>query len=438
MGAKRTRRGDRTTVEMTRELLRSIVDFPMCAPESPIILTRLSDDDADSTRIVRNARCMLDAMSEGPQKLTEKMHWLNRKFVRAMFEQFELDEDFAAIRSGWGVLDEDQVWPLSALRDVMQIAGLVRVLHGKLLITKRGQQLREPGRGGELHHLLFTTYFLRYNIAATDRFAEDPEMQNHFAFSLFRFGTLLRKPLPVADFAERLPHDDDLWMKYTSPSDFAIDPDWELHGAMTRRILEPLVDFGLLISAAGAPVKDKLTALLRGDADRRWSITPLFDRFVSLRLEDRVVGLGDVSVPAPAGAQRMTPVDKRMSVRESVEVFSREVSGGDRAIEQMLAMRLMMLELVVAAPFMRSSSGSKAPIERAIAEIPRLMKMAEGVDAQKSGIAETAVIAAVFASYVDWCMDVGQARHEVGARAMVALKRWLPDEIVAASHNSLN
>jgi len=438
LGSKRVRGGVRTVVEMTPDLLASIVNLPLGSPDSAVLLTGLSNKDAESTRIVRNARRVLDALSQGPQKLTEKTRQLNRRFVRAMFEQLELDEAFVEIRRGWRLLDEDQVWPLAALRHVMQIAGLLRVLHGRVLITKRGQQFRDPERAGDLHRLLFETYFLRYNIAATDRYPEDSVMQEHLAFTLFRFGTLLREPMPLVDFADRLPHDEDVWMGNAAFSEFGFDPDWQLHGALTRRILEPLVDFGMLSSRAGVPAKDRRIAALREDTDRRWSITPLFDRFVALSIGEQVVGLGNVLVQAPASAERMVPADERMSVRESVAAFSHQLSGGDPAMEQMLSAHLMMLELAGAAPFLSASSGSKTPVERAIAEIPRLMTMARDVDANKSRAVEATVIAAVFASYVSWCVQVGQARHEVGARAMVSLERWLPGDVVADIRSSLN
>ena len=431
------RRNDQPMFEMTPDLLASMVNYPLCAPESPIVLTALANEDAESTRIVRNARRMLDALSQGPQKLTEKLHLLNRRFVRAMFEQFELEQSFVEIRRGWTTLDEDQVWQLSALRDVMQIAGLLRVLHGKVLITKRGEQLRDPRRAGDLHHILFTTYFLRYNIAATDRYPEDPEMQHHFAFVLFRLGTLLREPLPLVDFADRLPHDEDIWLRTASLSGFGFDPDWELHGALTRRVLEPLVDFGILSWNAAVPAKDKRLAALRQDTDRRWRITTLFDRFVALGIGERVVDLGQLAVAhAPTGAMRLVPVDEQMSVHESVEKFSCQVAGGDMAMQQALAGHLMMLELAGAAPFLSASGGSKTPVERVIAEIPRLMKAVSG--GSKSGPETLAVIAAVFASYVVWCVQAGQARHEVAARAMASLEQWLPDDVVGEMRSSLN
>ena len=137
-------------------------------------------------------------------------------------------------------------------------------------------------------------------------------------------------------------------------------------------------------------------------------------------------------------AGRMVPADERMSVRESVAEFSRQSSDGDPAMEQMLSARLTMLVLAGAAPFLPASSGTKTPVERAIAQIPRLMKMVGGVDTSKSGAAEATVIAVVLASYVAWCVQAGQARHEVGARAMASLERWLPDDVVADIRSSRN
>jgi len=40
--------------------------------------------------------------------------------------------------------------------------------------------------------------------------------------------------------------------------------------------------------------------------------------------------------------------------------------------------------------------------------------------------------------YVAWGAEVGQAREEVGARAMVSLERCLPEDVAAIVRNSLN
>ena len=104
----------------------------------------------------------------------------------------------------------------------------------------------------------------------------------------------------------------------------------------------------------------------------------------------------------------------------------------------MLSARLTMLVLAGAAPFLPASSGTKTPVERAIAQIPRLMKMVGDLDTSKSRPAEATIIASVLGSYVSWCVRVGQARHEVGARAMASLERWLPDDVVADIRSSRN
>ncbi len=431
--AKKKKAPDRRgRVQLTRAILDRMIEIPVGEDGCPIVISAPAAEEALSTRMVRNAISMLAALTAHPQKLTQKTRQLNRRFVRSMLEALEFDDDFAEIRLKWPVIDEDQVWPLARLRDLVQVARLARVHRAQLVITRRGDELRSPDRAGELHHTLLMTYLTRYNIAATDRYAEDHVMGGLLGPALFRFGTLLRKPLPLADFADRLPHDADVWEAPLSLLEFGIDPGWQMQAAITRRVLEPLAEFGLLASAAGEPTGDKRTARLREDAVRRWQVTPLFDRVVALAADGCTLSLADVEVPLPPGARKLVPESQRMSVRESLDEYARSAAAGDPETAARLRQHLVFVERVSGVPFMTASVGSRTPIEATITRLPALLRTVTG----KSGLRETRadevrVMAVICAGWVTWCVTHGQARHEVGAKALAELDPMLPEELTS-------
>lgn len=429
MAKRKTTRGD-AGIELTKELFDRILEIPIGEDGCPITISALSAEEAGTTRIVRNAVRLLDALHEHPQKLTEKSRQLNRRFVRTMLGTLELDEEIVTTRRGWSVVDEAQVWPLAMLRDLVQVGRLGRVYHGQFLATKRGDELRAPERAGELHHALLMAYLQRYNIAAIDRFSDDPMMGDFFGAALLRLGTLLRTPLPLSDFADRMPHDEDVWEVPGLLYEFRIDPAWELHAALTRRILEPLAEFGLLTSIMGDTGDDKRLAALREDSERKWQVTPLFDRVVALETGGGRASLAKVITPSPSSILELVPEPKRMSVGESLDAYARSVAGGDPKIAASVRQRLMLFEAMSGMPFMTTAVGSKTAIEAAITQLPTLLRSAAKNPGKLNDRAEgMAVLALIFAGYVTWCVTNGQARYEVAARALAALEPWLPAEL---------
>lgn len=423
-------------IPLSREFVTDIVSYPLLAPQSPLVLRALSNADASSTRIVRNAQRMLDAFAEGPQPLTKKLGQLNRRFVRRMSQELEFDPEFSRRYLRRDSFDEEQVWPLSALRHVLRIAGLIRTLHGKALITKTGEQLRSPERASELYALLLATYFTKYNIASTDAYSEDDTMQQHVAFALFRMGVQLRVPQPLAEFADRLPHDEAVWADGGILAEFGINPDWQLHGALTRRVLEPLIDFGLLSRELPAEHESPRRRIDR-ETDAQWSLTPLFDRLVALRVEDRLVDLGSVEPPRPIRRREPVPREQWMTVAESIECFSRDVAPGDPQAQAIVTGRLMVFELASGSPAYTMPGDTKSPVERAIRSIPSTLKLAQRAwkDAPSDGLE---VFVTILSLYVSWCIDEGQAPEEVGAQMLELLQPHLPADVVVYGDPSMN
>lgn len=416
------------SIELTPEVFRDLVNHPLGAPGSPIVLLTLSPTEALSTRMVHNARLLLDVLHEAPQKLTEKHKQLNRRLVREMLSAMQFDDEFMLMRQEWPRVDEDQVWPLFVVRHVIQYSGLARVLHGKLLITKLGEKLRDQARVGELHRLLFETYFLKYNIASLDGYDEDETMQAHAAFVLFRLGTLLRKPTPLGDFADRLPHDEAVWAAgRLVASEFCADPASGLHGALTRRLLRPLAEFGLLEASEEAESGTLRDRVLKANGRRMWSVTPLFDDFVALRVAGAQTPLCDVVLPSHVERADEPPSAAPMGVEESIRRFCRDAAKGDRDFESELAARLVTFEMAARMSFMGREGST--PVERAIAAIPTLMTPLRQFAEKPGHEHETVGVAAVWAAYVQWSFDRGQVRQSIASRALAALDPLLPEEM---------
>ena len=429
-------KADRPGIPVSREALKVLASYPLGAEQSPLELQKLSDEEAQSTRMVRNAQLMLEALAQSPQPLTKKLGLLNRRFVRQMVEELEFPDDLVGPWATRGTLDEDQVWLILALRHVLRIAGLARTLHGKVLITKKGERLRDPRHASELYDLLFSTYFLRFNIASADMYHDDDAMQDHIAFTLFRLGTLLREPTPLAAITDKLPRDEAVWAGGHLLSEFGINPDWQLHDALTRRVLIPLAEFGLL-DYEPPPTDDGRPAIwLHRVESIRWVVTALFDRLVRLRIDDRLVDLAHVEPPRPVRTREPVGPTQWMSLSESIERFLRDMSGYDLRLATMLEGPLTLFEHSAGfQPLV--SSDDKSPVERAISAIPWTINIAQRSFARR-GRGELEPLATALTLYVVWCIDEGQVREEVGMGIIEGLKPHLPPDAGVIFKPSLN
>ncbi len=177
-------------------------------------------------------------------------------------------------------LDEPDVWRLHLLRIALQNVRLLRKYRGAFGTTSRGRELLAPGREGALFLELFAAYFERTNLAFTDGYPEDPWLQHGVPDLLTLLHDLPAGGATIGDLAAELPVDVQAWTAaatYSSPHEM-------LSGALRRRILEPLEDFGLVtVTAPAKPTRhpsEPPPRPWRDDAARVVTPTPLFARFV--------------------------------------------------------------------------------------------------------------------------------------------------------------
>jgi len=237
-------------------------------PESVLrVRTQIPASELAESCFCRNAQVFLQALEdEGGTKLTPKKN-LNQKFVARMRQETTwvayqelLNEDYFRGKN------EEDAWPIHILRILLSAARLVRVLKGKLQVTKLGRHYLEPENTGELQARLLIAMCTEFNLAYLDRAPEYIGVQDTYPFILYALGKSAREPVPVMDIFK------DVFLP-----DVAIEfEEGEYHHdgmiVLDTRVLWPLRDFGLL----------QVTPLRRDfrepKAPRLVQLTPLFEK----------------------------------------------------------------------------------------------------------------------------------------------------------------
>jgi hypothetical protein len=164
------------------------------------------------------------------------------------------------------------LWPL---RQCLLLAGLL-VRRKGLRVSRRGSELLADDRAGELYALLFRTVFRTLNLCLLSRDDRHAGLQPTIAYTFYKLRTEARAWQSSQALAESA------WLES------AKDPitQWEAdagadyrHYALRQRVLDPLVQFGLLDYRA-VPTDEAW----REEAE--YCVTPLFDRFLRFEFSD--------------------------------------------------------------------------------------------------------------------------------------------------------
>lgn len=246
----------------------------------------LSLEDLSGTRYLANARVFLAALEEeGGTRATQAGN-LNRAFVERMLEEGRFrNEIFPIVMEYRKVVNEGDVLPLHELRVVLVQAGLAKKRTGTFSLTARGAELLAEEAAGALYERLFLTYFRRFNLAYLDGYPEAPEFQHALAVTLHRFGEIGDWLSPKRVVSEAvLPV-----VRRSVPLD--ADRYDSLPGLVRRRLLDPLVDFGLA-EARTAERPEEVAEFPEWAANfpselRMYRKSALFDRFLTFRPRGR-------------------------------------------------------------------------------------------------------------------------------------------------------
>lgn len=259
------------------EIVRLLEDANWDQPDGPIYVREdLTLAEAEQSRLFRNVRTILAALDEsGGAKATQAGN-LNRKFVRQMVEQLDLEADSRDyyMRESGNNLNEQEVRCLHVPRLLLGLARLVRKYRGKFVVTKLGSRLRADDQAGALYALLFRTHFRRYNLGYAS-WADEPLLQYGAPYSLLMVRHLMGdwRPLDevafslvLAPIAERL----------SSPLMVL-----HLDNLVHSYLLSPLVDLGVM--------EERWVGELPPDRYCEMRTTPLFDRALALNVELSIV-----------------------------------------------------------------------------------------------------------------------------------------------------
>lgn len=225
---------------------------------------RLSDLAA--APMLLDARTLLAyVMDHEPITLTPAGN-LPRRTVQDLLPELEMDAmvDYERPRT---INEGDVLW-LFVLRHTLQIAKLL-VRRGGVVVSKNGRRLVEEESAGELFSLLFRTFFRTFNLSFLDNSDRHPALQSTVAFSLYRLQTEAREWSAAETLAESSWHPDAKDPPASSDLDYGDGRHW----AFTHRVLQPLVQFGLMERRAVDPAaKWKV---------HEYRITSLYSRFMS-------------------------------------------------------------------------------------------------------------------------------------------------------------
>jgi hypothetical protein len=147
--------------------------------------TRIVDDVLDKIGFFRLVEEVLKIIKrDGSIRLTAKLGALPRKILLELYDHhytahWPIDEGLFKLRS------EDDLPVMGTLHAIVCLSGLVRKVHGKLVLTKLGERMLSRKFRRQLFELVFSTFTMKFNWAYNDRYPAFPVCQNAFAFSIY-------------------------------------------------------------------------------------------------------------------------------------------------------------------------------------------------------------------------------------------------------------
>lgn len=237
----------------------------------------LTLSDLTGAAILADARTLLDFFAaEGPVKETAARNLPRAVITRILpYLRMAPDERIGTDVGEPPPLNEGDLLWLSALRHTMMFAGLLMRRKG-LRITPRGREMLSTDRAGELYVLLFLALFQKLDLRALSRDDRHPRLQSTIAYSFYKLHPAAQEWRSSEALAEVA------WLES------AKDPptEWESqytdfrHYTFRHRVLDPLVQFGLLEERA-LPTVERWKELIE------FRLTPLFHRFMRFEFQGK-------------------------------------------------------------------------------------------------------------------------------------------------------
>jgi len=241
--------------------------------DCPVKLNKnLSFDGLSQSIFFRNTRLFLNTIiSSGGAPATATGN-LSRKFVAQMFEEMELDDDYRKSTTKYNkVINEEDIFPLHIIKIVCEQGELLQFRSKKIHVRKKYHKLLSDENAGELYYLLFRTFYELFCLSYLDRLPEFDSLQGTINYTFYRLSMICSEYTAVENMFNKivLPavHDE------IHHNEIVIS---NIGWLLRARILEPLIDFGLIEGKMekGEYVEEIVEV-------RK---TPLFDKFMGFEL----------------------------------------------------------------------------------------------------------------------------------------------------------
>lgn len=240
-------------------------------PDSVIqILDGPAAEDLAESAYYQRALALLRLLDEaGGAELTAKKN-LKRTWVQRLLKAFSgPDLKYYLDDVEFAKLVEDRCMPVHMVRVLLELAKLVRVRQGKLILTRLGQSCLKPDRAGELQARLFLAMVTELNLAYMDRAPECPELQETYPYVLYVLGQVGREPINAQE-ARALAFLPDVAESFEGYPGRALE---DL--VFYSRVIRPLRDFGLLRTLRDSEEEEGWDI-----KETRIQLTPLFDQMI--------------------------------------------------------------------------------------------------------------------------------------------------------------
>jgi hypothetical protein len=241
--------------------------------DGPLRITEnLSLDQLVGVLMLTNARILLQAAIDRDGLPATEAGNLRRVVVTEMLDRMTWPDGYAErVRQANKTINEHDVWPLHILRVVLDVAGLLRRRKGQFKVTRDGRRLaKEPNAGTLLTHL-FRAYYRNFNLAYGDQDADAPQLQYVVPLLLWRIGVEARSWVDPEALAEQVLPDS----LRSDPEDPPMSSDRGVTRCR-RRVVEPLVRFGLLQERVVSPSTAKWWK-----RQTNVRVAPLFDQLLT-------------------------------------------------------------------------------------------------------------------------------------------------------------
>ncbi|HKJ33374.1 MAG TPA: hypothetical protein VKA34_16175 [Balneolales bacterium] len=243
----------------------------------------ISDDlpfgKVKDTFFLHNARTfLLYIQDRGKLPVTKSLRNLNLNVVADFIDLFIWPEGYIEeVKEMYKRPDEEKVWLLKVVHELLDMAGLIHVKKGYIYLTKKNTHLIKEENAGKLFQLLFDTLFNKMNIAfLTGGNREYPYFQDSIPYTLYKLHKKAQKWTSLKEMSEKIL----LPIAQEELSDYAIAGDINI--LLYYNLLRPLKLFGLLESRFSnnqGYLFTKIPDQLR--------LKPLFHDFLTFNIPDK-------------------------------------------------------------------------------------------------------------------------------------------------------